>query len=131
MGGQTWVGLFEKSVIEVAVGFVVIIIIFRVIPLFIKSCTQADAIAYFAKAIMYLALVAILVGNFYRQEGTWQWSSIDVLTGFTFLFSVVEAIDNLILGFQNYFNNALKNKLISFFKKKIIMFGHAMEHAGS
>lgn len=97
-----WVDIFGGDVIGYIGSFCGLIIMFRIISFIFPAFKQADAMIYFSKIIMHSILVIMILLYYVRtQSGI---NSIDVLTGFTLLFSMVEIADCLLMFIKEWFN---------------------------
>lgn len=95
--GVLWSEFFKKNILEFSVPFLLIIFWGRLFPILFKKrfVGIVKSYVYFAKAITYLILVIVLCIYFVQVEGAIE--TINIFTGFTFLFSAVEVVDNFLL----------------------------------
>ena len=110
-----WAKLWGTNVIDFVKSFCILIIVFRLISFVVKFFKQAEAMVYFSKALMYGLLVAMI--SWYIYVSDIGWESLSLFTGFTFLFSATEAIDNLLLWIKHWFDSSLSHKFISLNEK--------------
>ena len=91
-----WSDIFKEDILRFTVPILIVILILRVLA-YCEILRSTKAMVYLVKALAYGYLV-ILLCIYFRKENTLQ--SINVFTGFTFLFSAVEVVDNLLLSFE-------------------------------
>lgn len=108
-----WSDIFKEDILSFTIPALIVILIFRVLANW-EILRQAKAIVYLVKASAYGYLV-ILLWIYFSKENTLQ--SINVFTGFTFLFSAVEVVDNLLLSFEEWKESAKLPK--DFWKKHV------------
>ena len=88
-----WRDVFKnQTVIDYCKNFIIDIVVLRVISIFFEI-KITESLVHFIKAFMYGVLVIMLVAYFAKDNNNIQ--NINIFTGFTFLFSVIEIIDNL------------------------------------
>lgn len=93
-----WIDIFKNDILSVTLPVVVMIIVFRIVALLFKKVEKLRACVYMMKALSYGYVVIMLCVYFFRTENSLQ--TINVFTGFTFLFSAIEIGDNLMLSIE-------------------------------
>lgn len=97
-----WIDIFGGNIIGYIRSFCGLIITFRIMSFVFQSIKQADAMIYFSKMLMHSILVIMILVYYDRaQIGV---ETIDVLTGFTLLFSAVEIVDNFLMFIKESFS---------------------------
>ena len=97
-----WSDVFGGDVIGYIRLFCGLVITFRIISFLFQSFKQADAMIYLSKLLMHgILVIMILVCYAKSQLGI---ASIDVLTGFTLLFSAVEIADSFLMFIKEWFS---------------------------
>lgn len=109
-----WKNVFEQPICEYIKYFVIMIVVFRILSLF-RLTKQAKTMVYLIKSFSYGLFIILLFVYFRKTENSYE--NINVLTGFTFLFCVVEVTDNFMQLIEEIF--AKRNMHVS--DKKMLL----------
>lgn len=86
-----WGDIFNQNVIEYCLGFAIFIIAVRIVKV-LFDFIEFDVFVHLIKMIVYFILVFMLSYYFYRYHNRMQ--EINIFTGFTYIFGVIEVADN-------------------------------------
>lgn len=125
-----WEDVFNGNVVSFTLVFIGILICFRLMVVLIRP--QASKIfIYFLKATAYGSVVTMLCVYFSKYNDA--ENKINIFTGFTFLFSTIEVVDNIglmleeIIG-QNVLNRNIDKKYFSKEEKRFTSFIYTLNN---
>ena len=105
-----WGDVFQQNVIEYCLGFAIFIIAVRIVKV-LFDFIEFDLFVHLIKMIVYLILVVMLSCYFYRYHNRMQ--EINIFTGFTYIFGVIEVADNFSAMIVDMFGQGLLSRKFS------------------
>ena len=92
-----WTDIFKMDIVEFTVPILVVLAFFRILSHF-RYTEKVKIFVYIIKALVYGYLVVMMYIYFLKDE--YRLTNINVFTGFTFLFSATEVVDNISLAVE-------------------------------
>ena len=109
-----WNDVFKsQTVLDYCKFFVILILILQIINI-LFDFKISNMLIHFVKVLSYGILVIMLYIYFYKDINN--IDKINIFTGFTFIFSVIEITDNLFAIFIDILGKGIINKLIKLIK---------------
>ena len=115
--GLLWNDVFKsQTVLDYCKFFVILIFILQIINI-LFDFKISNMFIHLVKVLAYGILVIMLYIYFYKDINN--IDKINIFTGFTFIFSVIETTDNLFAIFIDILGKGIINKLIKLIKEWI------------
>ena len=93
----TWGEIFENDVLKMVLPFCIIILVTRLIPVIDKSL-RTKKYTYMTKLIAYSTMATYIFAYYFKSKE--RLINISIMNGFTFLFCILEIVDNAISLFE-------------------------------
>lgn len=90
-----WIDLFTSNIIGYCIFVCIVIAVLRGAGIISKDLEFLGSYVYLIKALVYVGVVLLLVSYFVVVKDAIK--TLNIFTGFTFLFSSIEVIDNMML----------------------------------
>lgn len=103
-----WKDLFTSDIIGLIVIVCAVIGGLRVLGIVFKDCEFLRGYVYFIKALVYGYVVVLLAAYFIVEKDA--IATLNIFTGFTFLFSSIEVADNMMLFLETWCDKKLYAK---------------------